>query len=476
MRYLHTPTRILCLADITAILVAFLAAVTLRFVTGGYLDFALYLSAMPLVFVFPLLYMAFGLYPATFMRRPEEAKRLTVATCMGFMFLILFTFLAKEGSAFSRLAMVLAWLFSLSFVPMLRYAVRMRCVRYDWWPEPCIVFASGAKLTHICRELAPMQSQGIRPVALFLNEHDPEPDLGALTGTLEIIRTREGQLADARALIKRAADRHPRAFALVALDDGDRKLHQHWLSSIDLCFQNIVLIPDLLVGGRVWVMAVTIGHMYGVLLKQNLLDRRRMQFKRALDLVLTLLAGGFFALSLLVISIAIRLDSKGPVFFRQRRIGREGRPFMVYKFRTMALDAPERLQRHLAANPEAKAEWEATQKLKNDPRITRVGNILRQTSLDELPQIFNVLKGEMSLVGPRPIVDNEVEKYGEDFELYTRVRPGITGLWQISGRNNISYARRVWLDKHYVCNWSVWMDLLILGRTIPAVLRGTGAY
>jgi lipopolysaccharide/colanic/teichoic acid biosynthesis glycosyltransferase len=142
----------------------------------------------------------------------------------------------------------------------------------------------------------------------------------------------------------------------------------------------------------------------------------------------------------------------------------------------MAEDAPALLESHLARDQDAAREWRETQKLKKDPRVTRVGKFLRKTSLDELPQLCNVLRGDMSLVGPRPIVESEIARYGRDFALYSRVRPGVTGLWQVSGRNDLSYADRVRLDRHYVCNWSVWLDIIIVIRTIPEALRGSGAY
>jgi Undecaprenyl-phosphate galactose phosphotransferase WbaP len=312
-------------------------------------------------------------------------------------------------------------------------------------------------------------------VAAVLGEDDAGP-LPEACGEMELIRVRATDHAAARAAIGDLAARYPGVFALVSLDDADTENRQRWLDIIDLCFRKTVLIPDIFTGARVWVMAVAIGRLSGVLLKQNLLDTRRMALKRIIELALTAACGVFLLLALLGFTIAIRLDSRGPAFFRQQRIGRGGRRFRIYQFRTLVLDAPERLEAYLAAHPETRAEWEADQKLKDDPRVTRVGHFLRKTSLDELPQVLNVLRGEMSLVGPRPIVAEEIEKYGDGFDLYSRVRPGMTGLWQISGRNNISYASRVWLDKHYVCNWSVWMDVLILARTIPVVLRGTGAY
>ena len=210
------------------------------------------------------------------------------------------------------------------------------------------------------------------------------------------------------------------------------------------------------------------------ILNRNLVPKHSMA--RVLDISCILLALPFILVAFVIITILIMLDSEGPVFYRQTRIGRYGRRFYVYKFRTMVQNADELLQKYLAESPELKAEWLATHKLKNDPRITRVGAILRKTSLDELPQLWNILIGEMSLIGPRPIVDAEVDKYGDCFELYIQVRPGLTGLWQVSGRSDTSYERRVELDKYYVLNRSLKLDLQILWKTVFVVLKKDGAY
>jgi undecaprenyl-phosphate galactose phosphotransferase len=173
--------------------------------------------------------------------------------------------------------------------------------------------------------------------------------------------------------------------------------------------------------------------------------------------------------------ILVRRDG-GPAIFGHRRIGSDGKTFLCLKFRSMCVNAERKLQEHLASNPEARAEWDKDFKLKDDPRITKLGQLLRRTSLDELPQLFNVLRGEMSLVGPRPIVADEVARYGERFVAYRNCRPGITGLWQISGRNDISYRARVRLDSFYAARWSMTKDLFILMRTVAVVFRRSGAY
>ena len=197
--------------------------------------------------------------------------------------------------------------------------------------------------------------------------------------------------------------------------------------------------------------------------------------KRTTDVILTLLALAFLSPLMVVIALMVWFQDQGPILYLHTRVGRGGKPFRCIKFRTMAVDAAEQLEAHLAENPFARAQWIRDHKLRKDPRITRLGRFLRRSSLDELPQLFNVLTGDMSMVGPRPIVDAETSKYGCYFQDYCEVRPGITGLWQISGRNNVDYAARVALDVDYVRTASLPLDLKILALTIPAVLAGRGS-
>jgi exopolysaccharide production protein ExoY len=198
--------------------------------------------------------------------------------------------------------------------------------------------------------------------------------------------------------------------------------------------------------------------------------------KRRFDIVAGLLATIISAPLFIACYLLVLASSGRPVLFRHRRIGFAGREFTCLKFRTMAADAEKRLQRHLVANPHAAHEWMNNQKLQDDPRVTRIGKIMRRTSLDELPQLFNILKGEMSLVGPRPIVVEEIAKYQEHFYVYASGRPGLTGLWQIKGRNDTTYAERVAFDVEYVRNWSLRRDVAIVLMTVKRVLQGRGAY
>ncbi|MEM9348793.1 MAG: sugar transferase [Pseudomonadota bacterium] len=195
--------------------------------------------------------------------------------------------------------------------------------------------------------------------------------------------------------------------------------------------------------------------------------------KRGFDLVVSIMLLPILIPIICLLYVPVRM-SGGPGFFGHKRVGRDGRIFLCWKLRTMVPDAEERLRAVLASDPEARKSWEADRKLRNDPRITKFGEFLRKTSLDELPQIFNVLKGEMSLIGPRPVTPDELDKYGASRVIYLAMRPGVTGLWQVSGRNDVSYSERVMLDRQYFATMSLRVDMTVLVRTTGAVLRRTG--
>jgi exopolysaccharide production protein ExoY len=198
--------------------------------------------------------------------------------------------------------------------------------------------------------------------------------------------------------------------------------------------------------------------------------------KRLFDVIFASLAIVTLLPLLVGCCLIVVAGSRGPILFRHTRIGYNGREFGCLKFRTMVIDAEQKLERYLAQNPDARHEWEANHKLRDDPRVTSFGRIMRRSSLDELPQLINVLRGEMSLVGPRPIVADEIAKYKRFFRLYTRARPGLTGLWQVSGRNMTTYTERVAYDVLYLRNWSILRDIRILFATVAHIIDPDGAY
>jgi undecaprenyl-phosphate galactose phosphotransferase len=265
---------------------------------------------------------------------------------------------------------------------------------------------------------------------------------------------------------------------VIAMPGAGKERLQGLINSLQHSVDRILFVPDVY---GMAVVGTTLQHFFheqalALEVKNNLAQPFNYLTKRAFDYVVGLALMVFIVLPLIaVFSVLIRLSSKGPALFRQRRVGTGGRPFMCYQFRTMYVDAEERLKDILAQDPGARKEWGERWKLTDDPRVTPIGGFLRRTSLDELPQIFNVLLGEMSLVGPRPYLPSEEGELGEFREAILSVLPGMTGLWQVSGRSNTHYGYRMALDSWYVRNWNLWLDVVILLRTLPVVFKADGA-
>lgn len=442
-------TLTLLAADLLALAAAAMGAAGLRQLAGGEILASRYLAAAPLLAFIPAVFGLRGLYPGALLSPPDEFKRLCQGISLGFALLALLSFLAKQGHLYSRAVLLLAWAFSLALVPLARAGARRLADTRGVWGHPTVVinFADAETIADLLDQAPRL---GLRIVAVWGAAPGLPPGAAGLSRLEDAPGPRP---SEATALVV-----HPPARALDALP-VDR-------------FGRVLVLPDLPGVATLWTDARDLGGLLALDVRHKLLDPRRQRLKRLLDLALT---AALLPLALPVTAAAallVRLDSPGPVFFRHRRIGRGGREIGVWKFRTMRRDADEHLRACLARDPSLRAEWESRRKLRRDPRITRAGRWLRRTSLDELPQLWNVLRGDLSLVGPRPIVRDEISRYGgEGFALYQKVRPGLTGLWQVSGRSSTTYERRVALDSYYVRNWSVWLDLYILARTPAALVR-----
>ncbi|MBA4374167.1 MAG: undecaprenyl-phosphate galactose phosphotransferase WbaP [Thermodesulfovibrio sp.] len=265
----------------------------------------------------------------------------------------------------------------------------------------------------------------------------------------------------------------------IAMPGAGKERLQGLINHLQHKVERILFVPDIF---GIAVLGTNLQYFsteeaFALEMKNNLSNQVNMLTKWGFDRIVSLVVIPLLMLPMAAIALLIRLDSRGPVIFSQERVGGKGRRFRCYKFRTMYEDADSILASLLAANPELRDHWNQYWKLEDDPRITRIGRFLRITSLDELPQIFNVLKGEMSLVGPRPVTQEEIDMHYKDMAgLCFSVPPGITGLWQVSGRNTLSYAYRVGLDAWYVRNWNLWLDLVIILKTIRIVIKREGAY
>lgn len=297
---------------------------------------------------------------------------------------------------------------------------------------------------------------------------------GSAHGGLRVVDVRLG--FPARHELARLAGRASSSWALVAVQGERASTREELVRRYEGVLPHLAFMGAESEGlAEPWGRRFQIGAMSGIVSTTNSLTLVARMVRRALSLVLVVPALLLGAPVFLGLALAVKCTSAGPVFYGQKRIGRGARRFLTWKFRTMVQDADVQLAKLLESDPAAREEWERDHKLRKDPRITAVGGFLRKTSLDELPQLWNVFVGDMNLVGPRPIVEDEIEKYGEAFLLYGRVTPGLTGLWQVSGRNNTTYEKRVSLDTFYVRNWTPWLDLWVLLRTVPVLLRREGA-
>jgi len=466
----RTTALLLASTDLATLSVCSLIGVYGYLAVRGQYEPSLYGRLWPCLLLFVLaydlvgLYHGVALYPGAGLGPAEELRRGTVATTTCYMLLTSATFLAKTSSQYSRAVFLIAWALSLVALPAVRAGLRCWLARRAWWGASCVVFGSGQGLAHVLQVLKRHPGYGLKPCAIICGG---AAGPGTPTGEVPVLRT------DAAA--DRLAERGV-TYAIIVIPSQTREDLLALIERAGQRFQHLLVIPDALGHAAVWAQSRCIETILGLEVRQNLLLPVPRHAKRLMDIAVGMGLLVLLAPALLTLAALVCLTSRGPAFYSQQRLGRLGIPFRMWKLRTMYGDADRLLQEHLARAPEARAEWEHSHKLRQDPRVTPVGRLLRRLSLDELPQVWNVIRGDMSLVGPRPIISAEVPGYGRLLPLYTRVRPGLTGLWQVSGRNTIAFAERVELDAFYVRNWSVWLDLYILMRTVRAVLGAEGAY
>lgn len=417
---------------------------------------ACYAASLLATFYFRGLYEPFLVQPAA------ELRLLSAKT--GAVTLFLCALLVALQAPFSGVAMLaMAGLILLVGLPVGRAALRLLCGRTSWWGVRAVIVGNAGDAEKLQRRMYKKSWSGLRPIGYVLN--DPPAGLtpsADYLGSIERLPALSQQFGVSLGVL--TAEDRDRDELLQLITCGGSGLRR-W----------IVLNPSPK-APSLWAEPCEVAGAQASTFRVDLMSSTALALKRLLDLAIVIALAIPTLLVVGVIALLVRLSSPGPVFYTQPRIGRLGRRFRVWKFRSMVPNADQILRDYLRDNPAAQAEWDAAQKLKYDPRVTWIGKILRKTSLDELPQVWNVFIGEMSLVGPRPIVDEEVEKLGEVYPLYASAPPGITGLWQVSGRNNTTYEERLELTAYYVRNWSLWLDLYILGCTVKTVLLREGAY
>ena len=396
----------------------------------------------------------------------ETMRDIFLSVFYGWMASIITIYFLQAGLMTSRLFIILFGIFALCNVCIIRYAVLKFLKRKNIFCEPVIIIGAGLTAERLIKFSREDLGYRYKIVGLI----DDHPISKTLPNEFEIL----GGFSDARKIIRRVKVQT----VLIAAPGISKKQLQDLISDIQPKVKNISFIPDL-IGTPMASVDASILFSEKILmlnLRNNLSRRYNRIFKRIFDLTATILGGLVILPFIILIALAVAVDNRGRVIFAHKRVGMHGKKFFCYKFQTMIKDAEEVLENYLEENPAAKKEWEESFKLTNDPRVTKLGNFLRRTSLDELPQLWNVIRGEMSLVGPRPIVEKEIIRYGENIREYYMVLPGITGMWQVSGRSDTTYAERVAMDTWYVRNWSVWIDIMYLFKTVKAVLAEKGAY
>lgn len=408
-------------------------------------------------------FLSAGLYSGVSLDQVEEVRRACVSVTIAFLALLSATLFLHDLSQ-SRFVYALAWFLCIFSVPLFRAFTRGSLSRKSWWGSPVAILGYGTTGKMVLEKLTQNPGIGLRPYAVL---DDNLQKMGSLNDGLIC-----GPLSECRDI----AAHHRLSYGIVCMPHISRDELLALIARYGQCFGHLLVIPNLIGMTSLGISARNLGGIVGLEVRQELLHPTSRFFKRILDLAITLLLAPIFVPIVALTALLVFLEGPGKVFYSCERIGLGGKKFRVWKIRSMVVNGDEVLREYFMANPAERKQWNATQKLKNDPRVTRVGKIIRKTSIDEIPQFWNVLKGQMSVVGPRPIQEDQVAMYGPSFNLYKQVRPGMTGLWQVSGRNNLPFSERVNLDKYVIQNWSVWLDIYVLALTARVVVTADGAY
>lgn len=417
----------------------------------------------PLIYatlVWPAIAAVVGLYPAYGLPSHQRLSRSVKAGVAGVVLVGFVTLLAPGTFRLSPQVFLVAVPAVAILAPLFRSLAQRTLSALKLWGRPVVVLGTDAAVARVTRHLLANRGIGLHPVAVF----------GPPTGWTVPELSPRGSLEQAWPYIEHHALRH----VIIGADAASATGFDHMLLRSGSHLRYLQYLPDLRGLPTNSVVAAPLGPTLGLEVRNQLASTTNRAIKRIMDLVGASVLLSVLGLPLLLIGLLIRLDSRGPALYVSPRIGRYGREFGCIKFRTMHVDADERLEGLLAEQPELRTEYERFHKLAHDPRVTRIGRVLRQASLDELPQLLNVFAGQMSLVGPRPYMVRERSHMGTETDVIFLARPGMTGYWQTEARNEVSFEERQGMEAHYVRNWSVWWDVDILLRTPGAMLERSG--
>ncbi|ENV61522.1 undecaprenyl-phosphate galactose phosphotransferase WbaP [Acinetobacter soli] len=378
---------------------------------------------------------------------------------------IFFIFLDKESLI---ICLALSWFMITLFTVVVRVLCKALLDKLHLWKRETIIIGCGKNALDTYKAICKDKNLGYTIIE-FIAIHDEiiEPELKELPVKIRVF--------DTPTLFKNLDSEKN---YIVALESEHFKLREALLREFIVNhFQYVSIVPSLR-GVPLYRTDISFIFSHEILMlhiRRNISRISSIVLKRIFDLVVSLSILIVLSPIMLFVFFKVRADG-GPAFYGHERVGKDGKTFKCLKFRSMAINSKELLEKILATDPEARKEWEETFKLKDDPRVTKIGQFLRKSSLDELPQLFNILKGEMSLVGPRPITADELKRYEDDVAYYLMTKPGLTGLWQVSGRSDVDYATRIYFDAWYIKNWSLWNDLVIVLKTVKVVVMREGAY
>lgn len=411
---------------------------------------------LPMIAVF----YAAGLYPGILLAPADEVKKFAICCFFGFSGISMSVFL-DDGVRSERWALITSFMsafpVSMLALPMAREIARRLFGKFRWYGVPAVLFTKGKNGNTVAKRLENRPDYGYKCAIIIdseAKEYAEYHGIPVFPETDEILQA----VKETGIKIAILCDYH-----------GD-------LDRINSNFRYTLVIPQVQEINNISTDVRDMGGILGFYSTHNLQKITSLATKRLVDLLLLLVSSPVTIPLTVIIALIVKLTSKGPVFYGHKRVGQNHREFKCWKFRSMVIDADKQLEKILAEDPKRREEWERDRKFEDDPRVTKIGKFLRKTSIDEIPQFFNVLTGEMSFIGPRPVTEPELEKYGKRADYILTAKPGLSGMWQISGRSETSYEERITLDAYYIQNWSVWLDIWIIMKTVFVVLKGKGAY
>ncbi|MGD0878745.1 MAG: exopolysaccharide biosynthesis polyprenyl glycosylphosphotransferase [Anaerolineales bacterium] len=394
-----------------------------------------------------------GLYPGWKRSSVVELKEIVEAITQAYVITGIIIFIQGAGIDFSRSVFIFSWFFFVILLPVGRSLVRKFIARYPWWGEPVVVVGTKESVLEVAGRLAKCPRLGLRPAIGLTVDGSPAKN-----------KINIPILPWSKSLMNKVQSAGIHTNILTIPSSDLRKDHPQIFRDLEISFQEIVFILYDDIYSFMMSQPLDIAGLPAIYSKRSLFNQAKLSVKRLIDILIVII----FSIPILVLggllALWVWIDSPGPIFYIQQRVGRAQKAFLLYKFRTMVQNANEVLAK-MVEDPSVRKEWEHFHKLKADMRITRAGRWLRRMGLDELPQVINILRGEMSLVGPRPYKQDELSKIGDAAQTVFHVRPGITGWWQVNGRNELSFQERVSLELYYVSNWSLWLDFFIILKT-----------